>query len=237
MGRKEIAYLHKVYRQSQRANRGAILDVIEPRAHGRLLDCGCGDGDFTVRVACRARVAQAYGIECVKDRIREATDRGVIVTRGDVNDSLPYKSCFFDIVHADEIIDHLTNIDLFLEEIKRVLRPDGYAILSINNLASWYSRFSLALGTEAVPLQVPNDAMGDSTSDPLQPMGHASQSDSHLLVFSFQGLAELCDYHGFWVERLTFAGYYPLLPHLPGLTCKLDTVHAVSLIAKLRPSS
>jgi SAM-dependent methyltransferase len=237
MGRKEIAYLHRVYRQSERANKGAILDVVEPRAHGRLLDCACGDGEFTVQVACRARVSQAYGIECVNERITEATDRGVIVTRGDVNDSVPYKSCFFDIVHADQIIEHLTNIDLFLEEIKRVLRPDGYAIFSINDLASWHSRFSLALRMEAVPLQVPNDATGDSTFDPLQAMRHPSQSDSRLLVFSFQGLTELCHYHGFWVERLTFAGYYPLLPHLPGLTGKLDAVHAASLIAKLRPSS
>jgi len=229
--RKEIAYLHRVYRQSERANKGAILDVIERRAHGRLLDCGCGDGEFTVQVACRARVSEAYGIERVDHRIKEATDRGIIVTKGDLNDPLPYKSRFFNIVHADQIIEHLHNIDLFLKEIKRVLRPDGYAILSINNLASWHSRFSLALRMEAGPSHVPNDAMA---FDPLQAMCHPSQSDSRLLVFSFQGLAELCHYHGFWVERLTFAGYYPLLPHLMS---NLDTVHAAFLIAKLRPRS
>jgi SAM-dependent methyltransferase len=237
MGRKEIAYLHRVYRQSERASKGAILDVIEPRAHGRLLHCGCGDGEFTVQVACRARVSEAYGIECINDRIEDATDRGVIVTKSDLNEPLPYKSRFFNIVHADQIVEHLINIDLFLEEVKRVLRPDGYAILTINNLASWHSRFSLALGMEAVPLHVSSDVRMDGSSDPLPAMLHPSQSDSRLLVFGFQGLAELCHYHGFWVERLTFAGYYPLLLHLPGLTCKLDTVHAAFLIARLRPRS
>ena len=236
-GRKEIAYLHRVYRQSEQANKGAILDVIEPRAHGRLLDCGCGDGEFTVQVACRARVSQAYGIECANDRVEDAIDRGVIVTESDLNHPLPYKSCFFNIVHADQIIEHLINIDLFLEEVKRVLRPDGYAILSINNLASWHSRFSLPLGMGAMPVHVSNDAKMDSVGELLQAVHHPSQSDSRLLVFSFQGLAELCHYHGFWVERLTFAGYYPLPPHLPRLTCKLDTVHAAFLIAKLRPRS
>ena len=237
IGRKEIAYLHRVYRQNERVNKGAILDVIEPRVHGRLLDCGCGDGEFTVQVACCARVSEAYGIECANDRIREATDRGVIVTKGDLNDPLPYKSHFFNIVHADQIIEHLLNIDLFLKEIKRVLRPDGYAILSINNLASWHDRFSLALGMQAVPSHVSSDATVDNASDPPQAMCHPSQSDSRLLVFSFRGLAELCHYHGFWVERLTFAGHYPLLPHLAHLMDKLDTVHATFLIAKLRPSS
>lgn len=237
MGRKEIAYLHRVYRQGERASKGAILDVIEPRAHGRLLDCGCGDGEFTVQVACRARVSEAYGIECINGRIEHATDRGVIVTKSDLNEPLPYKSCFFNIVHAHQIVEHLINIDLFLEEVKRVLRPDGYAILTINNLASWHSRFSLALGMEAVPLHVSSDVRMGGSSEPLPAMLHPSQSDSRLLVFSFQGLAELCHYHGFWVERLTFAGYYPFLPHLPGLACKLDTVHAAFLIAKLRPRS
>jgi methionine biosynthesis protein MetW len=237
IGRKEIAYLHRVYRQNQRANKGVILDIIEPRVHGRLLDCGCGDGEFTVQVACRARVSEAYGIECVDDRIREATDRGVIVTKGDLNDPLPYKSDFFDVVHADQIIEQLLNIDLFLKEIKRVLRPDGYAILSISNLASWHNRFSLALRMQAMPSHTPNDAVMDNAPDPPQAMCHPSQSDSRLLVFSFRGLAELCHYHGFWVERLTFAGHYPLLPHLAYLTDKADTVHATFLIARLRPSS
>jgi SAM-dependent methyltransferase len=206
--------------------------VIEPRAHGRLLDCGCGDGEFTAQIACRARVSEAYGVECVKDRIKEAADRGIIVTEGDLNDPLPYQSCFFDIVHADQIIEHLPNIALFLQEIKRVLRPDGYAVLSINNLASWHNRFCLALGGEAVPSHVPDGAMLGNAADPLQAMRHPSESDSRLLAFSFQGLTELCHYQGFWVERLIFAGYYPLLPHLMD---DLDAVHAAFLIAKLRP--
>jgi SAM-dependent methyltransferase len=227
-----MAYLHRVYRQSERANKGAILDVIERRPRGRLLDCRCGDGEFTVQVACRARVSEAYGIECVDERIKEATDRGIIVTKGNPNDPLPYKSRFFNIVHANQIIEHLPNIDLFLKEIKRVLRPDGYAILSINNLASWHNRFSLPLGMQTVPLHVPNEAMVGNAFDPLQAMYHPSESDSRLLVFSFQGLAELCHYHGLWVERLTFAGYYPPPPHLMR---KLDIIHAAFLIARLRP--
>jgi SAM-dependent methyltransferase len=232
-----MAYLCRVYRQSERANEAAILDVIQPHPHGRLLDCGCGDGDFTVQVACRARVSEAYGIECVDERIKEATDRGIIVTKGSLNDPLPYKSRFFNIVHADQIAEPLLNMDLFLQEIKRVLRPDGYAILSINNLASWHNHLSLALGMQALPLYVPGNAIVGNAFDPLQATYHPSQSDSRLLVPGFQRLAELWHCHGFWLERLTFARHHPLLPHLLRLMCKLDTVDAAFLIAKLRPMS
>jgi SAM-dependent methyltransferase len=237
MGRKEIAYLHRIYRQSERANKGAILDAIEPRAHGRLLDCGCGDGEFTVQVACRARVSEAYGIDCAYDRIDDATDRGVIVTKSDLNAPLPYKSCFFNIVHADQIIEHLINIDLFLEEVRRVLRPDGYAILSINNPTGWHSRFSLAPATQALPLQGASDATPGNGSGALHASYHVPQSDSRAPVFSFQDLAALCHYHGFWVERLTLAGCYPLLPYQPYLLSQLDPLHAAFLIARLRPTT
>jgi methionine biosynthesis protein MetW len=234
IGKSEIGYLHRVYRQSERASKNAILDVIERRAHGRLLDCGCGDGEFTVQIACRARVAEAYGIECVNDHIREATDRGVIVTKGDLSDPLPYKSCFFDIVHANQIIEHLLNIDLFLAEVKRVLRPDGYAILSISNLASWHNRLSPALAMEAVPLYVSNSPTGGKAFDPLQGIRHPSEGDSRLVIFSSQDLAKLCHYNGLWVERLTFAGCYPLMPQPMSM---VDPVHTTILVARLRPIS
>ncbi|KPK47293.1 MAG: hypothetical protein AMJ77_03575 [Dehalococcoidia bacterium SM23_28_2] len=232
IGKKEIACLHRVYRQSERATKNAILDVIERRAHGRLLDCGCGDGEFTVQIACRARVSEAYGIECVDDHLEEAIDRGVIVTKGDLNDPLPYKSCFFNIVHANQIIEHLLNIDLFLAEVKRVLRPDGYVILSISNLASWHNHLPPALAMEAVPLYVRNGVTGDRAFDPLQEIRHPSEGDSRLIIFSSQDLARLCLYHGFWLERLTFAGYYPLMSQPMGM---LDSVHATILVARLRP--
>jgi SAM-dependent methyltransferase len=234
IGKKDIAYLHRIYRQSERASKNAILDVIERRAHGRLLDCGCGDGEFTVQVACRARVSEAYGIECVDDHLEEAIDRGVIVTKGDLNDPLPYKSCFFNIVHANQIIEQLLNIDLFLAEVKRVLRPDGYAILSIGNLASWRNHPPPPPTMEAVHLYAPNGITEDKAFDPLQGIHHPSEGDSRSVIFSSQDLARLCLYHGFWLERLTFAGYYPLMSQPMNM---LDPVHTTILVARLRPIS
>lgn len=233
--RAGAAYLYKVYRQTEQTNRSEILDIVEPRPGGRLLDCGCGNGEFTVQVARRAHVSDAYGIECVEERIGEAIDRGIIVTKADLNEPLPYEDRFFDIVHANQIIEHLFNTDLFLKEIKRVLRPNGYAVVSTNNLASWHNVFSLALGMQPTPLHISNEAIVGNAFDPLRGTRHPSQGDSHLRVFSFQGLRELCLYHGLKIEGLKTAGYYPLPPGLARLVCKIDSVHGVYLIAKLRP--
>jgi methionine biosynthesis protein MetW len=230
-----MGYLKELFEQTDLANKAEILDILEPRPAGRLLDCGCGDGEFTSRLARRARVSECYGIECVDGRIEKAADRGIIVTKADLNKPLPYKDGFFDIVHANQVIEHLTNTDHFLREMKRVLRPSGYAILSTNNLASWHNVFSLALGMQPMPMHASNEALVGNLFDPRRGEQHPFEGDAHLRTFSYRGLRELCLYHGLEILDLKTTGYYPLPLGLARLVCKMDKIHGVYLIAKLRP--
>jgi ubiquinone/menaquinone biosynthesis C-methylase UbiE len=233
--KKELPALHKVYRQMERTNKNQILRLIEPRPHGRLLDCACGDGEFTVRLANHARVAEAYGIERADECIAEASDRGIIVTKADPNDPLPYRNAFFDVIHANQIIEHLTSVDLFLAEVKRVLRADGYAIFATNNLSSWHNVLSLALGVRPTPMLIFNEAVAANVFDPLQHIHDGFAEDSYVRVYSRQGLRELCRDHGFQIEATRTVGYYPLPPSLARLACQIDSTHAAFLIIKLRP--
>jgi ubiquinone/menaquinone biosynthesis C-methylase UbiE len=233
--KKDLPALYKVHRQMERTNKNQILQLVEPRPHGRLLDCSCGDGEFTVRLANRARVAEAYGMERADECIVEASDRGVIVTKADPNDPLPYRSAFFDIVHANQIVEHLTSADLFLAEVRRVLRADGYAVFATNNLSSWNNIVSLALGMRPTPTLIFNEAVAANVFDPLQHPHIGYAEDSYVRVYSQQGLRELCCDHGFRVEATRTVGYYPLPPSLARLACQIDSAHAAILIIKLRP--
>lgn len=233
--KRDLPYLYKIYRQTERANKRQILQLIEPRPNGRLLDCSCADGEFTVRVANCARVAEAYGVECIDERIADASDRGVIVTKADLNGPLPYRDHFFDIIHANQVIERLFSTDLFLAEARRVLRADGYAILSTSNLASWHNVLSLALGIQPTPMQISSEGTVGNVFDPLQGARHPSQSNSHLRIFSYQGLHELCAQHGFRVEAMRTVGYYPLPLSLARFMCQIDSAHGAFLIVKLRP--
>ena len=233
--KRDLPYLYKVYRQMERTNKNEILQLIEPRPHGRLLDCGCGDGEFTVRLANHARVAEAYGLELVDDRIAEASDHGVIVTKADPNDPLPYRDHFFDIIHANQVIEHLGNADLFLNEARRVLRADGYAVFATNNLASWHNILSLALGLQPTPTLICNEAIAGSVFDPLHDSHHAYPADNQMRVYSYQGLRELCSHHGFRVDATRTVGYYPLPPSLARVMCQVDSTHGAFLVVRLRP--
>jgi SAM-dependent methyltransferase len=227
------SYLYRVYRATERLNKRAILDAAERRPGGALLDCGCGDGSFTAELAARTGVAEAHGIEAVPDRVTEAEGRGVRVERADLNARLPYTDRRFDIVHANQVIEHLHATDLFLREIRRLLKPDGYALLSTNNLASWHNVASLALGFQPTPAHVSSEVIVGNPFDPLRGQAIAAGEDSHLRLFSFQGLAELCRHHGFAVLALRTAGYYPLPPSLARPCARLDRRHGAFLIAKL----
>jgi len=233
--KRDLPYLYKTYRQMERTNRHQILQLIDPRPHGRLLDCGCGDGEFTVRLAKRALVGEAYGIERVDERIAEASDRGVIVTKADLNDPLPYRDHFFDIIHANQIIEHLTSARLFLAEAARVLRGDGYAVFATSNLGSWHNIFSLALGLQPSTALIGNEAVAAHVFDPLQHSHQTYLDDSQLCVYSCQGLRDLCSHHGFFVDVTRTVGYYPLPAGLARLMCRIDSAHGAFLIIKVRP--
>ena len=53
---------------------------------------------------------------------------------------------FFDIVVAGEVIEHILDTDFFFNEIKRVLKSNGFLILSTPNTASLGRRILLLLG-------------------------------------------------------------------------------------------
>jgi methionine biosynthesis protein MetW len=226
-------YLYRLFRATEALNKETILRMVDPCPGAALLDCGCGDGSFTVEVARAARAAEIHGIEAVPERVRAAEERGVAVRSADLNRALPYDDASFDLVHANQVIEHLHATDLFLREVRRLLRPGGRAILSTNNLASWHNVASLMLGYQPMPMHVSGEVIAGNPLDPLRGERHPQGEDSHLRIFSFRGFRELCEHHGFRVLALRTSGYYPFPPALARPMARLDRRHGVYLIAKL----
>jgi len=111
----------------------------------RLLDVGCGDGSLLFRYM-KTPPQFFAGIEAWPDRVRQAEARGIKVTAVDLNGPWPYESESFDVVHAAQIIEHLHNTRMFVQEILRVLKPGGTALVSSENLTSFLNLGAMALG-------------------------------------------------------------------------------------------
>jgi SAM-dependent methyltransferase len=106
---------------------------------GRLLDIGCGTGEFLVALL-KSGSWQAIGIDINPYAVQTASRRGLDVRLGDLSDlEFPAKS--FDAVTIWEAIEHLPNPMQTIEDIGRLLRPGGYLFLSTPNGDSLQARF------------------------------------------------------------------------------------------------
>lgn len=98
-----------------------------------------------------------------------------------------------------------------MAEIRRVLRPEGIAVTSTENLASWHNVGALVLGWQ--PFSLTNVSMQKlGVGNPLAiHRGEEPQLASweHLRVFAYRGLRELFEAHGFVIQDVVGAGYYP----------------------------
>ncbi len=108
---------------------GYLLARLAPDA--RVLDVGCGPGTITADLAARVPGGEVVGIDAAGDVLglarREADRRGQANVRFDVGDvyDLGFGDETFDVVHAHQVLQHLSDPVTALTEMRRVCRPGG----------------------------------------------------------------------------------------------------------------
>lgn len=225
--------LKRVFDDTKEANRQAIVDALSGRTLPSMLDIGPHKGGFTERVAKAVGATSIDGIELIPDHVPAAEARGIKVTLGDVDDGLPYPDESFDLVLANQVIEHVRSTDQFMTEIRRVLRPNGIACVSTNNLSSWHNIISLALGHQPMPMHVSDEVIIGNPMNPEQGSEHEDRGRTHLRLFTTRALVELAEHHGLKATRVEHVGYYPLSPRLAPRAVKIDGRHAAYMICLL----
>jgi SAM-dependent methyltransferase len=100
-----------------------------PRARGRLLDVGCGDKPY--EHTFRPYVTEYVGIE--HEGVFPKTNASAGERRPDLyydGNRLPFEDGSFDTVLSIQVLEHTPHPQPLLNEMGRVLRPDGLLILS-----------------------------------------------------------------------------------------------------------
>ena len=98
-----------------------------------VLDAGCGVGWGSALLA-HAGAARVTGLDIDAGALADATGRTDAATfvRGDLMD-LPFADASFDVVVCFEAIEHVLGPLLALDELRRVLAPDGVLTVSSPN--------------------------------------------------------------------------------------------------------
>jgi SAM-dependent methyltransferase len=229
-----MSYLERVFRATEEENRQAILAALEPRPGGVLLDLGCSDGEVTSRIAQRAGTARTVGVELIDHLAEQARGRGIEVVGADLNARLPFDDATFDVIHSNQVIEHLWNTDNLLREIRRLLKPDGYAVVSTNNLASWHNVISLIIGWQPPPSHASDEVIVGNPAG-LREGVTGARGQMHLRLFTGLALAGVALHHGLRADIARTVGMYPLPVSVARVMTRIDKRHGAFLVQRYRP--
>ncbi|MCX6704290.1 MAG: class I SAM-dependent methyltransferase, partial [Candidatus Woesebacteria bacterium] len=111
-----------------------VSAVIEP-VKGKILDIGCNDGTFSKVIFDKSGANQLVGMDVVEKTIDWAKNHWGKTGKmkfivADAH-KLPFESETFDAVFALEVLEHVIDPAKVLNEIKKVLKADGYAVFLV----------------------------------------------------------------------------------------------------------
>lgn len=161
----------------------------------KVLDVGCGLGVLGQLIKEKYN-SDVFGIDLAESAIKIARKQGVAAKKSDINDRWPYKESFFDVVVCVQVLEHLYNPDFFFEEAKRVLKNNGFLVISTPNLAAWYNRIIFLFGYQPFFTEV-------STIDKTLGLGFTRDMTpnrevvGHLRIFTLKALIDMSKMYGF----------------------------------------
>lgn len=106
-----------------------------------VLDLGCGEGRHVINIYLQANVTaigvdlSARDLDTARTRFApfrqdDNADKGFYLQRADAA-RLPFADHTFDKIVCSEVLEHLSDYESVLHEIRRVLKPDGLLAISV----------------------------------------------------------------------------------------------------------
>jgi len=122
-------------------------DMVAPREGERILDVGCGKAADALQLA--ASGGHVVGLDPSGKMLGQAKDNSracgteVALVRG-IGEALPFRRGSLDKVVCKGALDHFPDPQRSIEEMSRVLKPEGEAIIAIANFESLSCRVGRA---------------------------------------------------------------------------------------------
>lgn len=224
-------YLTSVYKGAEKQKEKVLKEVLSkiPK-NGVLLDVGCWNGEKTLWWAKALNAKKIIGLDSVKSACKIAKKKGIEAKFCNLDSKRwPVTSNSIDCLVSNLVIEHLSDIDHYISESYRVLKPGGYSVISTNNLSSWHNIFSLLFGWTPFDLTNSSSKVWSIGNPLIIHKGVKSvygPTFLHKCVYTIRWLREWHELYNFKLEDVKGAGYYPL----PNFIGNIDKTHASLMI-------
>jgi 2-polyprenyl-3-methyl-5-hydroxy-6-metoxy-1,4-benzoquinol methylase len=122
--------------------------------------------------------------------------------------------------------------DSVLKEIHRVLKDDGYAIISTPNLASLHNRVFLLLGMQPTTIAPSTKIV---FGNPMRGADSRMRGPArHITAFTHKSLREMLQHYNFEIEKFTGSGFYPFKGWFAEILAKLLPNFAVYTVVRIK---
>ena len=171
--KKYKVFLKKIY---------IVKEIHEPK---RILEIGCALGHFLYWVM--PHFTEVYGVEYSDYAIENSINDKFKISKEFFG---KFKSNFFDVICAWDVFEHVPNIDSYIKECYRILKPGGRLILTTPN-------------SQSISFKIFKERWIDITPP------------EHLAIYSKRSLGILFNKYGFGNFTIQCSSRYSLNPPLP----------------------
>ena len=128
---------------TENSSHGRILRRMASEPPCKVLDLGCSSGLLAAEL--RRLGHHVTGVDTVKlDGVEDRVDDFYLA---DLEHGIPAQvGTGFDVVIAGDVIEHVRNSDELVADMARCVRPGGFVLASVPNIAHWYPRLRIASG-------------------------------------------------------------------------------------------
>ena len=115
-----------------------VFKLLNPQKGDKICDIACGGGTLSLKIAEKG--CEVHGIDISEFMIKKAKNFAIIehirceFVVGDA-EYLPYKSGYFDKIVCNCSLEHFQNDIKALKEMNRILRENGYIVLTVDSLS------------------------------------------------------------------------------------------------------
>jgi SAM-dependent methyltransferase len=201
-----------------------VLEIASDKTQLRILDIGLGSGKdlLNIRRKCLETRPQMktelFGLECYPPNVEAARKHGIQVYSVNIEtEKFPFESGFFDVVLSNQTLEHTKEVYWIFSEISRVLKPQGFVLTGVPNLASLHNRVALLFGIQPTSIQV------------LGP---------HVRGFTAPGFTEFVETDGYFINKaVKGSNFYPFPPSISRFLSRLLPLMSVGLFFKTQRTS